>query len=205
MTAPYSPDQPLTHTATDEQILRRETAIYATIRPDNTHSFAREMTTLRLVYEFGNARVAHAVAEKDAEIVRLRKAMQMWATKYDEATAYNVVLMGKVAAAEQDAGRLDLILSRSALCMTEDGDQLCLYVGGENNERQMPVAVVADLGCDTDEAITKDEAPWLTDAERAFLNGEAPHDPAIITADTLRRALDAARAATPEKELPDAR
>ena len=63
MTAPYSPDQPLTHTATDEQIMQRMWHVYSHGTALLPHTFAAWIAR-----ELSAASVAHAVAEKDVVI-----------------------------------------------------------------------------------------------------------------------------------------
>lgn len=80
-------------------------------------------------------------------------------------------------APSDDTAILDAILAVSALSPTEDGEALWLYVGGKGNERQHGALEVATAtGEDNDEPFTTADVPFLTESQRAQLNGVAGAD-----------------------------
>ena len=101
-------------------------------------------------------------------------------------------------AGSEDTERLDWILNQAMLCPIEDGDTLGLFIGDAKDEHLKAFAVVAECtGDDGDEVLTAEDAPWLTEQERAYLNGSGPPSP--ITKATLRRTIDAARSSAGER------
>lgn len=103
-----------------------------------------------------------------------------------------------LVALAEDAERLDWLLRKACLAATEDGDEIGLFL--TENETDMAFAVIADCtGEDAEHYLTAEDAPFLTDEQRAHINGSirgatgSVRDPRA-----LRAAIDAARAAHTE-------
>ena len=92
---------------------------------------------------------------------------------------------------QTDTARLDAILSRAFLCITEDGERLGLFIGDAADDKLMAFAIVADCSDEDDGTLTAADVPFLTDEQRAYLNGTLPNPrPGIIDAAAIRGALD---------------
>lgn len=100
----------------------------------------------------------------------------------------------------KDEKRLNYMLRNARLAMVEDGDELGLWLTDREDERAFAILAQCS-GDDSDEPLTAEDAPFLTDEQRAHLNGTVPkargfvNDPAA-----LRAALDVAMAAATQGE-----
>lgn len=86
-----------------------------------------------------------------------------------------------------DTERLDLLLRHAHLCTTEDGEHLGLYLGDAENE--CAALTVAEATDEQDGSFTTGDVPFLTEGQRAELNGAVgttdgkwANDPAVIRA-----------------------
>lgn len=89
-----------------------------------------------------------------------------------------------------DTERLDFLLRNAHLTCTDDGENLCLFFTEKDDELSFVIVAYA-TGESSEEPFTAEDVPFLSDAQRANLNGATTtatgyvDDPAAI-----RSALD---------------
>jgi len=100
---------------------------------------------------------------------------------------------------EEAERRLDFVLADAMLAMVEDGDRVGLFLTHAENEKAL--AIVAWPSGEEDGELTIEDAPFLTDDQRADLNGTVRTASGCVTDPVaLRAAIDVAIQSTPSKE-----
>ena len=107
----------------------------------------------------------------------------------------------KLAALEADRARLDWLLNDAILAPNEDGESLCLFLRA-NDEHEKAFAVVADAsGDDPDIGFTAEDVPFLSEEQRAHINGSIPLATGSVNdREAILAAIDVAR--TPSEVTP---
>lgn len=167
-----------------------------------------ELRASRAPLPAGTPELLSAIAKRVAELVlplagkRTELQAEIENDHYLQALISQRASPPPAEASTRDTERLDWLLRNAMLTMLDDGDgSIGLFLTADENERAF--AIVAESTGDDDGTLTADDAPWLTDAQRAQLNGLAPTNNGVVTDRTaILGAIDAARAARPSVEPP---
>ncbi|MDP1891481.1 MAG: hypothetical protein Q8K55_11375, partial [Gemmatimonadaceae bacterium] len=89
---------------------------------------------------------------------------------------------------QDDPRIVDALLAKATLGTTEDGD-LCIWQNHMNSEQETALAMIGEPTGDNGE-FTPEDTPFLTDDQRAHINGTIPNATGVIDdKPTIRAAL----------------